>query len=31
MKIYDLKEKRASLIMEQRSILDAAQNDGSAT
>ena len=30
MKIYDLKEKRASLIMEQRSILDAAQNDGSA-
>mgnify|MGYP003675064106 CR=1 FL=1 len=30
MKIHELKEKRAALIMEQRSILDAAQNDGSA-
>ena len=30
MKIHELKEKRAALIMEQRSILDAAQNEGSA-
>ena len=30
MKIHELKEKRAALIMEQRSILDAAHNDGSA-